>query len=92
MLAVCFKNLIKEVLFHICRSPVYVDDIVKIVVQILNSPPPSKVYNMGGPHRLSRLDMAVQVINFRLVFVSLALRQFLTFIKSPMHASPIAGS
>lgn len=42
------------------RCPVYVRDIVTLVRRMVESslPPPHKVYNLGGPQRLSRVDMA----------------------------------
>ena len=52
------------------RSPVFVDDIVDIVKRLLDlglgtksgpSPPLGTTLNMGGPERLSRVDMAYKV-------------------------------
>lgn len=49
------------------RSPIYVEDIAKVILHILDLPqlPPKSLYNMGGPERLSRLDMATKVVEAR---------------------------
>ncbi|GAX79402.1 hypothetical protein CEUSTIGMA_g6843.t1 [Chlamydomonas eustigma] len=49
------------------RCPIFVDDIVKIVMKLssLCELPERRVFNMGGPQRLSRADMAVQVAKSR---------------------------
>jgi len=49
------------------RCPIFVSDIVSIVHTLLVSPglPPHSVYNMGGPERLSRADMAAKVAEAR---------------------------
>lgn len=45
------------------RCPIYVDDIVQIVLKLssIQELPKNRTFNMGGPQRLSRADMAVQV-------------------------------
>lgn len=45
------------------RSPIYVQDIIKIVRTVLDKADAlqHRLYNMGGPERLSRLDMALRV-------------------------------
>lgn len=47
------------------RCPIFVEDIVEIVEKLLRpasaAPPTYTLYNMGGPERLSRADMAAQV-------------------------------
>ncbi|KAK9904863.1 hypothetical protein WJX75_004139 [Coccomyxa subellipsoidea] len=45
------------------RNPVFVDDIVSVVLRLLQpgTTQPGRLYNMGGPERLSRVDMAVKI-------------------------------
>ncbi|KAG1679980.1 hypothetical protein FOA52_007044 [Chlamydomonas sp. UWO 241] len=44
------------------RSPVHVADICAVLAALLARPPPGpRTYNMGGPQRLSRADMACAV-------------------------------
>ncbi|MEW5300359.1 MAG: hypothetical protein WDW36_003295 [Sanguina aurantia] len=50
------------------RSPIFVGDIVKVCDKLLGMaslPAERKTYNMGGPERLSRVDMAHQVAEAR---------------------------
>mmetsp|Transcript_22484 Transcript_22484/g.31275 ORF Transcript_22484/g.31275 Transcript_22484/m.31275 type:complete len:314 (+) Transcript_22484:102-1043(+) len=51
------------------RSPIFVHDIVKIITllsaHIEDYPFSSRVYNMGGPERLSRVDMATKLATLK---------------------------
>mmetsp|Transcript_24145 Transcript_24145/g.40472 ORF Transcript_24145/g.40472 Transcript_24145/m.40472 type:complete len:315 (+) Transcript_24145:69-1013(+) len=47
------------------RNPIFVDDIIAVVntllVKDIDAVWPHRTFNMGGPHRLSRVDMAMQL-------------------------------
>lgn len=49
------------------RCPIFVDDLVDIVLKLISLPelPQSRVFNTGGPQRLSRVDMAEKVAESR---------------------------
>mmetsp|Transcript_31286 Transcript_31286/g.50228 ORF Transcript_31286/g.50228 Transcript_31286/m.50228 type:complete len:304 (+) Transcript_31286:90-1001(+) len=56
------------------RSPVFCGDIGVAIVCFLRKKPRHQVYNMGGPERLSRLEMALCVASFRGADASLVVR------------------